>query len=115
MGFMSGTSMAAPLVANYASKVLHQNPHLTTLQLKQILMKTVDKKSWLINMVKSEGVINLDRAMLAAKLMQNGKNLTQAVSDARKAVKDKYPNDAPITLPDLRNPEIRSLYFSNLQ
>ena len=47
VGKMSGTSMAAPVALRYASQVLATNPNLSAIQLKKILMGTVDKKPWL--------------------------------------------------------------------
>ena len=65
---MSGTSMAAPFVTMVASKVKDINSDLTPLQIKTILMGTVDKKEWLTDYVISGGVVNLNRAYSAAKL-----------------------------------------------
>jgi subtilisin family serine protease len=65
---LSGTSQASPYVANLAGRVLDANPHLTPLQVKNILMGTVDKKPFLAKKVRSEGIANPDRALYAAKL-----------------------------------------------
>ncbi|MFC1745098.1 S8 family serine peptidase [Candidatus Riflebacteria bacterium] len=78
-GYMSGTSMAAPLAAKYASLIFAVNPKFTPVQVKSILMGTVDKKPWLKEKVKSGGVINIKRALAAAKALKAGKSLSKAI------------------------------------
>lgn len=95
MGYMSGTSMAAPLAARYASLVLAENPKLTAIELKKILMNTVDKKDFLKGKVVSEGVINVKRAIAAAKSMKEGVSFDKAVEDAMKAV-PSFELDGPV-------------------
>ncbi|MCP4913259.1 MAG: S8 family serine peptidase [Oligoflexia bacterium] len=65
---VSGTSQAAPYVANIASKVKDANPELSPRQIKAIITKTVDKKDWLKGKVMSQGIVNKDRATRAAVL-----------------------------------------------
>jgi len=65
---MTGTSQAAPYVARVASKIIDINPKLSSLEVKKILMKTVDKKEYLIAKVSSGGVVNEQRALDAANL-----------------------------------------------
>ncbi len=115
MGYMSGTSMACPLAVNYAAQVIYVNPDLTAVQVKQILMETVDKKDWLADKIKSGGVINVTRAMHAAQLVKDGKTLAQAISAACKDVSDKVHRSAKRTRPDLSDPMVKALYFSVLQ
>lgn len=74
---MSGTSMAAPFVAGVASRVLTINPGLKAVEAKKILMETVDVKPWLEGFVLTSGVVNKDRALMAAEL-----SLTQNLDDA---------------------------------
>lgn len=74
---LSGTSQAAPYVTNLAGRILDVNPHLSTLEVKKLLMETVDKKAFLVKKVRSEGIANPDRALYAAKL-----TLQMPVSDA---------------------------------
>lgn len=74
---VSGTSQAAPYVSNVAAQMKDINPALTPAQLKTIIMSTVDKKSWLADKVKSAGIVNSERAFMAAKL-----TLTKSVADA---------------------------------
>lgn len=115
MGYMSGTSMACPLAVNYAAQVIYANPALTAVQVKKIIMETVDKKTWLTDKVRSGGVINVTRAVRAAQLVKEGKALATAISAARKDVSDKTHRSAKKTRPDLSDPVVKALYFSVLQ
>lgn len=112
MGFMSGTSMACPNALRYGSMVLNVNPNLKPAQLKKILMDTVDKKDWLKDKVKSGGVINVNRAMVAAQKMLEGKTLFEAVKASRQEVSDKVARPAKRTRPNLNDPMVKDLYFS---
>ena len=44
MGYMSGTSQAAPYAARVATLMLNENPELSAVEVKDIIMNTVDKK-----------------------------------------------------------------------
>ena len=88
---MSGTSQASPFVANLAGKVLDQNPKLSPAQVKEILMKTVDKKSFLEGKVVSGGTANEERAVHAAELSVN-MDLTAAILQAKADVKTPRNN-----------------------
>jgi len=112
MGYMSGTSMACPNAVRYASIVLNANPNLKPVQLKRILMETVDKKEWLAGKVKSGGVINVDRAVVAAKELASGKSMFESIKNARSKVSDKAHRSAKRTRPDLSDPMVKELYFS---
>lgn len=68
MGKMSGTSQAAPYVTGVVAKIIDINPKLTALEVKTIVMKTVDKKDWLAEKVLAGGVVNKLRAFKAAEL-----------------------------------------------
>lgn len=115
MGYMSGTSMACPMAVQFASRVLQVRPNLEPKQLKKILMETVDKKSWLKDKVRSGGVINVHRAMYAAKLINEGKSIFDAIRDARVKVSDKAHKSLKKTRPDLSDEVVRELYFSVIQ
>ncbi|MEW6710533.1 MAG: S8 family serine peptidase [Candidatus Riflebacteria bacterium] len=112
MGYMSGTSMACPLAVNYGAQVLYINPDLTPVQLKKILMETVDKKAWLADKVKSGGVINVTRAMFAADQIKAGKDLDEAIKIAGETVPDKTTRAPHKTRPNLKDPMVKKLYFS---
>ena len=74
---VSGTSQASPYVANVAGQIKDVNKNLLPSDIKKILMGTVDKKEYLKAKVSSEGIVNPERAVLAAKL-----TLTMSVSEA---------------------------------
>ncbi len=112
MGFMSGTSMACPMAARYATQVLQAHAGLTAVEVKKILMGTVDKKEWLADKVRSGGVINPNRAIHAAKLVKAGKSLDAAIAEALTAVMDVQPRRSPYKGPNLKDKQVRDLYFS---
>lgn len=76
---VSGTSQAAPYVANVASIVKDQNKNLTPKDIKKIIMGTVDKKNFLQGKVASNGLVNLERAKIAASLT-NSISVDEAIS-----------------------------------
>jgi cell wall-associated protease len=65
---VSGTSQASPYVARIAAQIKDENKALTPKQIKKILMGTVDKKEFLKAKVRTNGIVNLGRAVNAAKL-----------------------------------------------
>lgn len=91
---MSGTSMAAPYVAGVAARIKDINPRLTPAQIKQILMGTVDKKDWLKGKAVSAGVVNAERAYMAAEKAKS-MNLMTAIAAAGSIV----PNVQPLKTP----------------
>ncbi|PKK89132.1 MAG: hypothetical protein CVV64_15600 [Candidatus Wallbacteria bacterium HGW-Wallbacteria-1] len=112
MGYMSGTSMAAPLASKYASQVLAVNSKLTPQELKQILMETVDKKDWLKGKVVSEGVINIQRALAAAKSIKDGSSIESAISTARENVPSTELDGPEISAPVFESEFEKELYNS---
>ena len=77
----SGTSMAAPFVTRIAGMIKDLNSKLSPLQIKRILMETVDKKSFLTNKVKSGGIVNEIRALKATELSLKF-DLNRAIAEA---------------------------------
>ncbi len=65
---VSGTSQASPFVANVAARIKDENSSLLPVQIKKILMGTVTKKNFLKGKVVSGGIVNVERAVYAAKL-----------------------------------------------
>ncbi len=114
MGYMSGTSMACPNALGMASLVLAENPDLTPVQLKKILMETVDKKDWLKDKVKSGGVINVERAVYAAKQLKARKTMAEAIKEAKAKVADMSIRRGKKVGCDLKDPVVKKIYFSNL-
>jgi cell wall-associated protease len=84
---LSGTSQAAPYVAQVAAAIKDINPDLEVYDLKRILMETVDKRDWLADKVKSSGIVNRDRAVFAAELASK-MSVTQAIKIALREVPD---------------------------
>jgi subtilisin family serine protease len=84
---LSGTSMAAPYVTNAAGMVKDANPSFTPAQIKQVLVGTVDIKSFLQGKVSSSGIVNRDRAVHAATLAKT-MSLDAAIAQARKDIPD---------------------------
>ena len=65
---VSGTSQAAPYVANIAGQIKTTNPNLTPKEIKEIIIKTGDVKDYLKGKVKSSSIINPSRAITTAEL-----------------------------------------------
>jgi cell wall-associated protease len=84
---VSGTSQASPYVANVAAKIKTANMRLSPLEIKKILMGTVDKKAFLADKVMAGGIVNLDRAVVAAN-MTNSMSVNEAISRSKSQVKD---------------------------
>lgn len=64
---VSGTSQAAPYVSNVASRISEINPKLSPREIKEILIGTVTKMPFLKGKVRSEGMVNFERAEKAAE------------------------------------------------
>jgi cell wall-associated protease len=84
---VSGTSQAAPFVANIAGMVFDANPKLSVLEIKKIIMETVDVKEWLKGKVSTSGIVNRDRAIRAAEL-SNNVSISSAILKAKKEIGD---------------------------
>lgn len=85
---VSGTSQAAPYVANVAAKIKTANPLLRPVDIKSIMMGTVDKKGFLTDKVMTGGIVNLERAVVAAEMTKT-MTVAQAISRAKSQVKDE--------------------------
>lgn len=84
---VSGTSQAAPYIAGVASQIKDTNPQLTPLQIKEIIMKTVDLKEFLKGKVVSNGMVNQNRALRAATLSLNS-SVSESIEMSRLEVQD---------------------------
>lgn len=109
---VSGTSQAAPYVANVAGQMKDANKSLTPKQMKEILMGTVDKKSFLKLRVKSGGLVNKERAVLAADLSRK-MSVAQAIAisferlpmleetTGNKSAADVFGDITPVEMPSM--------------
>lgn len=84
---VSGTSQASPYVANVAAKIKYTNPKLTPAEIKKILMGTVDAKGFLKEKVATGGIVNSERAVVAAE-MSKTLPVSMAIVRAKFAVRD---------------------------
>lgn len=84
---VSGTSQAAPYIANVAAKIKDANPALMPEEIKKLIMGTVDLKDFLVGKVKANGMVNADRALYAAKLSITY-SLNYSVQQSKVAVRD---------------------------
>jgi hypothetical protein len=87
-------------VANVAAKIKEANMKLKPVDIKKILMGTVDKKGFLTEKVTTGGIVNLDRAVVAAE-MTNTMPVTEAIARAKSQVKD-----APVSAKSDVSPEV---------
>jgi cell wall-associated protease len=102
---VSGTSQAAPFVANVAAKIKEANPRLRPADIKKILMGTVDAKGFLKDKVATGGIVNSERAVVAAQ-MSVSMGIDSAVASARLSVRDlpseqssmEHKNIVPVSL-----------------
>lgn len=99
---VSGTSQAAPYVANVAAKIKEANPKLAPVEIKKILMGTVDKKAFLTEKVATGGIVNLDRAVVAAQ-MSNSMTVVEAIARSKSQIKDA-PVEKSIVAPRTVDP-----------
>jgi subtilisin family serine protease len=88
---VSGTSQAAPYVANVAGKVKDSNEKLRAYQIRALIMQTVDKREYLDGKVKTGGIVNSERAVRAAELSKS-MNLNAAIALSHQEVKDNGPD-----------------------
>lgn len=84
---VSGTSQAAPYVSNIAGLIKDTNPNLSSNEIKTILMKTVDVRVEWRKFVKSSGLVNKERALLAAAYSKEF-SIQKSVEKARLEVSD---------------------------
>lgn len=92
----SGTSMAAPHVANLAARCLQINKELTGAELKRILLETGDELVALLGKTTSGRGVNTDRALKAAQLSKE-LPLDEAI---RLALSPLTPSSASSLVPD---------------
>jgi subtilisin family serine protease len=72
--YLSGTSMATPVVAGAAALVLQANPRLTPNMVKMILMYTAQQLSGFNQLEQGAGELNIEGAVRLAKLVRTDMN-----------------------------------------
>lgn len=75
-----GTSFSAPMVAGAAALLLSYNPNLTTLELKEALLKNVDYQSSYSGKMVSEGRLNVYKALQYVKTPNQVQNIVIRVN-----------------------------------
>ncbi|OUR95269.1 hypothetical protein A9Q84_15620 [Halobacteriovorax marinus] len=84
---VSGTSQAAPFVANIAARVKDANPALGPGEIKKIIMGTVDLKEYLKAKVVTSGLVNPGRAIKAG-ILSRTQSVAGAIATAKISVAD---------------------------
>jgi subtilisin family serine protease len=69
--YMCGTSMSAPFVAGAAALLKSYMPQLTALEIKEIILSSVDKRPSLTGFVSSGGVLNITAMLEYAERRAN--------------------------------------------
>ena len=95
---VSGTSQAAPFVANIAARVKDMNPSLSPKDIKTLIMKTVDFKAYLKEKVLTQGLVNPGRAIKAGELSRT-MSIELAIENSRLTVQD-MPEDKSFNMAD---------------
>lgn len=78
---VSGTSQSAPFVAHLVARIKLVNPELTPKQIRIIIRDTSNRHSFLEGRVRSQGIIDIKRAVFAARRAKEsslGEALTQS-------------------------------------
>ena len=91
---VSGTSQAAPYVANVVGQIREINPGLSSKQTKEVLLGTVDRKDFLKDRVVSGGIVNSARAQEAAKFTLS-MGVSESIEMARKMILDRAEEERP--------------------
>lgn len=84
---LSGTSQATPYVTNIIAAMKDLNTALSARDLKDIVLGTVDVKTWLQGKVKTSGIVNKPRALKAAELAKT-MSVDKAIAQAKATIAD---------------------------
>ena len=109
---VSGTSQAAPYVANIGGDIKDINKALTPFQIKKIIMESVDFREDLKEIVKSGGIVNKSRALKAAEYSLNHE-ISEAIKMSREQIDDQervHVNKSKIFSRDLGIMPLPSLF-----
>lgn len=89
---VSGTSQAAPYVANMAGKIKDLNNKLNPLKIKRIILGSVDYREDLKTLVKTGGIVNMERALRAAELSLTN-SIEESLKLSREEIQDQERNE----------------------
>ena len=99
----SGTSMAAPYVANLAAQIKNTAPYLTANQIKKIILLTGEKKDHLKTRLSSGAMVDNQKALRAA-LLSKDFSLDEAINLGTSGlipIEDKISTGTyPVTTPE---------------
>ena len=99
----SGTSMAAPYVANLAAQIKNTAPYLTANQIKKIILLTGEQKDHLKTRLSSGAMVDNQKALRAA-LLSKDFNLDEAINLGTSGlipIEDKISTGTyPVTTPE---------------
>ncbi|MCO5141547.1 MAG: S8 family serine peptidase [Oligoflexia bacterium] len=97
-GYLTGTSQATAFVTGIAALILSENPKLKPADVREIIMKSVDKVDSLEAKVTSGGKVNAYKALkltLAKRDGANSKILTKLESEEAQEAKQEKTNAKP--------------------
>jgi hypothetical protein len=99
----SGTSMAAPYVANLAAQIKNTNPNLSAVQIRKIILLTGEQKEHLKSRLSSGAMVDNQKALRAAFLSKDF-NFDEAIyfgSSGLIPIEDKISiGTYPVTTPE---------------
>lgn len=98
---LSGTSQAAPYVASIAAAIKDTNANLSPLEIKTIIIGTVDVKADLASKVKSSGIVNRERAVQAA-INSTSMSVAASIEAAKDSVADQVSSRSLYNVKDVK-------------
>lgn len=98
---LSGTSQAAPYVASIAAAIKDTNANLSPLEIKTIIIGTVDVKADLASKVKSSGIVNRERAVQAA-INSTSMSVAASIEAAKDSVADQVSSRSLYNVKDVQ-------------
>jgi len=103
----SGTSFSAPLVSGVAAMLMSQNPNLSSLEIKSIIMNTAKKSASMTGKTVTGGILDANAAMQYVTSIKS----TQTINFA--AISAKTYGDAPFALSAIATSGLAVEYISS--